>query len=167
MELKEYQIKTLDKVKQYLELLAEWRQKADENPDLEIDFPAKAWEKTGNLYNYQSRNDGIKRPLPNFCLKIPTGGGKTLLAVKTIDLINTVYRKKQTGLVLWVVPTNQIYRQTIKNLRDREHPYRQLLDIASAGKTLIREKNDRFTPLDVQQNLVVLMIILTSSSRQN
>ena len=167
MELKEYQIKTLDKVKQYLELLAEWRQKADENPDLEIDFPAKAWEKTGNLYNYQSRNDGIKRPLPNFCLKIPTGGGKTLLAVKTIDLINTVYRKKQTGLVLWVVPTNQIYRQTIKNLRDREHPYRQLLDIASAGKTLIREKNDRFTPLDVQQNLVVLMLMLPSASRQN
>lgn len=42
MELKDYQKTTLNIVKQYLELLDLWQKKAEENPDLEIDFPAKA-----------------------------------------------------------------------------------------------------------------------------
>jgi len=32
-------------------------------------------------------------------------------------------------MVLWIVPTTQIYRQTLKNLKDRNHPYRRVLDI--------------------------------------
>lgn len=167
MELKEYQQKALDQLKQYLELLVEWKKKADENPDLEIDFSLKAWEKAEIEKTFHSSKDGLQRYLPNFCLKIPTGGGKTLLAVKSIDLINTIYLRKRTGLILWVVPTNQIYRQTIQSLRNREHPYRQHLDIASSGRTLILEKIDRFSPSDIEENLVVLMLMLPSASRQN
>lgn len=167
MELKNFQIKTLDQTKRYLELLALWRKKAEENPDLEIDFPLKAWEKAEIGRLYVSRKNGLGESLPNFCLKIPTGGGKTFLAVKAIDLINTAYRKKRTGLILWVVPTNQIYQQTIKSLRNREHPYRQHLDIASSGRTMILEKTDRFTPQDIEENLVVLMLMLPSASRQS
>lgn len=167
MEPKEYQIKTLNRVKQYLDLLYQWRQKALANPDLEIDFPAKAWAKMEGLYRqYTSRFDGLGRPLSCFCLKVPTGGGKTFLAVKTIDLINTVYRKNQTGLILWVVPSTQIYNQTIRSLRNRDHPYRQHLDIASGGRTLIREKKDLFSPLDICENLVVLMLMLPSANRK-
>lgn len=167
MEPKEYQIKTLDRVKRYLDLLYQWRDKAIANPDLEVDFPAKAWGKVEGLRApYTSRRDGLDRPLPCFCLKIPTGGGKTFLAVKTIDLINTNYLKKRTGLVLWVVPTTQIYRQTLKALRNRDHPYRQHLDIASAGRTLILEKGDQFSPLDVCENLIVFMLMLPSANRK-
>ncbi len=115
---------------------------------------------------YSPRRDGLGRYLPCFCLKIPTGGGKTFLAVKTIDLINTNYLKRRTGLVLWVVPTTQIYAQTIKGLRDRDHPYRQHLDIASGGRTVIREKADHFTPQDVRESLVVLMLMLPSANRK-
>jgi len=100
-------------------------------------------------------------------MKVPTGGGKTFLAVKAVDLINTSYLKRQTGLVLWIVPTTQIYRQTIKNLRNRDHPYRQHLDIASGGRTVILEKTDRFTPLDIEENLVVLMLMLQSAGRKS
>src|SRR4030042_6849496 len=167
MEPKEYQVKTLDRVKQYRDLLYQWRDKAFKNPDLEIDFPAKAWSKIEGLYDvYKSRKDGLGRPLPCFCLKIPTGGGKTFLAVKTIDLINTNYLKKRTGLALWVVPTTQIYRQTLKSLHHRDHPYRQHLDIASAGRTLILEKGDTFSPIDVAENLIVFMLMLPSASRK-
>jgi type III restriction enzyme len=166
MQLKEYQCRALDAIRCYLELLADWRKKADDNPDLEIDFPAKAWEKAGMARRYLPRKNGIAEPLPTFCLKVPTGGGKTLLAVKTVDLVNTVYRKRQTGLVLWIVPTTQIYRQTFQRLKDRDHPYRQHLDLASGGRTVILEKTDRFTPLDVQENLVVLMLMLPSANRK-
>jgi len=166
MELKEYQIRALSEVKTYFEFLANWREKSEQNPDFEIDFPAKAWEKAGTRRSYKPRKNGIAEPLPNFCLKIPTGGGKTFLAVKMIDLVNMVYRKKRTGLVLWIVPTTQIYRQTIQSLKDRDHPYRQHLDIASGGRTVIFEKTDRFSPLDVEENLVVLMLMLPSANRQ-
>jgi len=44
-----------------------------------------------------------------------------------------IYRRSRTGLVLWIVPTTQIYRQTIKSFTDRDHPYRQHLDLASGG----------------------------------
>lgn len=172
MEPKEYQIKALDQVKTYLGLLYDWKLKNDQivsehGPEVSLDFPAKAWGKMDGLYNaYHAKRDGLGRSLPCFCLKIPTGGGKTFLAVKTIDLVNTTYLKKRTGLVLWVVPTTQIYRQTLKGLQDRDHPYRQHLDIASGGKTLIREKTDLFSPSDVRENLVVLMLMLPSANRK-
>ncbi|MCG2660005.1 MAG: DEAD/DEAH box helicase family protein, partial [Kiritimatiellae bacterium] len=115
---------------------------------------------------YLPRKNGLGQPLPIFCLKVPTGGGKTLLAVKTVDLVNTIYRKRQMGLVLWIVPTTQIYRQTIQHLKDRDHPYRQHLDLASSGHTLILDKTDHFAPQDVQENLVVLMLMLPSANRK-
>ena len=65
------------------------------------------------------------------------------------------------------MPTTQIYRQTLANLKNREHPYRQVLDISSAGRTVILEKMDRFTKLDVEENLVVMLLMLQSGSRQN
>ena len=166
MQLKEYQQRAQTEIRNYLEHLAEWRKKAEDNPDLEIDFPSKAWEKALIPRRYIPCKNGLKQPLPTFCVKIPTGGGKTLLAVKTVDLVNMIYRKRKTGLVLWIVPTTQIYRQTIQNLKDRDHPYRQHLDLASGGHTLILEKTDRFSPQEVQENLVVLMLMLPSANRK-
>ena len=166
MQLKEYQQRTLEEIRRYLEFLTDWREKAKRNPELEVDFPAKAWDKTNIGRRYASRKNGLGEPLPTFCLKIPTGGGKTLLAVKMIDLVNTIYRKRRTGLVLWIVPTTQIYRQTIRSLKDRDHPYRQHLDMASAGRTLILEKTDKFSPLDLEENLAVLMLKLPSANRK-
>ncbi|MEW6410330.1 MAG: DEAD/DEAH box helicase family protein [Nitrospirota bacterium] len=176
MELKEYQKKTLDQVKIYLDSLAEYRGKYEkliaDDPDLAIDFPFKAWEKacpelvSGSISYHSSRN-GLGEPLPDFYLKIPTGGGKTILACHAIDLISRIYLKKQTGIVLWIVPTTQIYRQTLTHLRNREHPYRHVLDISSGGRTLILEKLDKFTPLDIEENLVIMLLMLPSASRQN
>ena len=45
MQLKEYQQRAIETIRGYLELLATWRKKAEANPDIEIDFPSKAWEK--------------------------------------------------------------------------------------------------------------------------
>ena len=170
MELKEYQKKTLDILSKYLEALYEYKLKnitsVENDPELSINFPEKAWEKSIGT-NYRSRNNGLGEPLPDFYFKIPTGGGKTLLACHAIDQVNKIYLKRQTGLALWIVPTTQIYRQTLTSLKNREHPYRQVLDISSAGRTQIIEKTERFTKQDVEENLVVLVLMLPSANRKN
>lgn len=123
IQIKEYQLETLKAVRVWLEKLAELRTKDAKaramDPDLGSDWTAKAWEKIENGRAYFPRRNGLHQPLSSFCLKIPTGGGKTLLATKTVDLVNTYFRKSNRGLVLWVVPTTQIYNQTLAALKDR------------------------------------------------
>ena len=169
MILKDYQKQALERVQMYLDRLSESRERAEKvrelYPDMTIDWAREAWESTAPISPCTPRRNGLGEPLPSFCLKIPTGGGKTLLATKVIDCINTRYRRRQTGLVLWVVPTTQIYNQTLKALKDRDHPYRQQLDIASASRTLVLEKSSGFGPRDVQRNLCVLLLMLPSANR--
>ena len=167
--LKEYQQLALKEVRAYLDLLVEWRSKAQTaseiDPDITFDWAARAWEKARTARPCLPRFNGLGEPLPCFCLKIPTGGGKTLLATKVIDLVHKHYRRQQSGLVLWIVPTTQIYQQTLRALKDRDHPYRQQLDVASAGKTLVLEKNSGFSPADVRERLCVLLLMLPSANR--
>ena len=172
MELKDYQKKVVDRLSQYLQALSGERTKylevMEKIPDLAADFnfPERAWKDIG-LKDYHSAKNGLQEPLPHLYFKVPTGGGKTLLACHSIDLINKLYLSRQHGLVLWIVPTTQIYRQTLKTLRDRNHPYRQVLDVSSGGRTLIFEKFDKFTIDDVTENLCVLLLMLPSASRQS
>jgi len=172
MELKEYQKKVIEVLKNYLSSLSEEKKKYEEvvksYPDVakELDFPKKAWDKTlGSIYT--PHVNGLKQPLPDFYLKVPTGGGKTILACHAIDLVNKIYLKRQIGLVLWIVPTTQIYRQTLINLRNREHPYRQVLDISSGGRMVIKEKTEVFNRLDVEENLLILLLMLPSANRKD
>jgi type III restriction enzyme len=171
MQLKAYQTRTWETLRFYLDQLAEMKTKAAQarelDPEFEFDFAVKAWEKTAPGRNYFPRRNGLGEPLPSICLKIPSGGGKTLLATHTIDLVNLHYRQKQTGLVLWIVPTTQIYNQTLAAFRDRDHPYRQILDATSANRTLILEKQSGFSPADVRENLCVLMLMLPSANRRS
>lgn len=176
MELKGYQQKTLTQVKVYLEWLAKAKEEAARREPLSsefsdvdsFDFPKAAWSKYwgSTSKTYSSKKNGLGEGLPDFYIKIPTGGGKTLLACHVIDLINRIYLKKQTGIVLWIVPTTQIYRQTLEALRNRDHPYRQVLDMGSAGRTIISEKMQRFSKLDVEENLVVMLLMLPSANRR-
>ena len=167
MILKEYQKRTLEVVRQYLEHLANWREKvAGLDPELEYDWAARAWEKMPSTGQYVPRWNGLGEPLPTFCLKIPTGGGKTLLATKVIDLVHARFRRRQSGMVLWIVPTTQIYNQTLNALKDRDHPYRQQLDVLSAGRTLVLEKTSGFAPRDVAEKLCILLLMLPSANRR-
>lgn len=167
MQLKAYQTQTLDQVKLYLRTLTKLRDEVQKlSTSFKVDWADAAWREVRQT-NYHARQNGLGEPLPSFCLKIPTGGGKTLLATKAIDLINTHYRKSNRGIVLWIVPTTQIYNQTLSALKDRGHPYRQTLDVASAGRTLVLEKGDVFSPADVGENLCVLLLMLASANRKN
>lgn len=173
MKLKHYQEKVLSALSDYLRALDDFSDKYEKaiqiDPELahDLDFPKRAFLQATQRGIYHSKSNGLSEPLPDIYLKVPTGGGKTLLACHSIDLIHKSYLKRQTGLVLWIVPSTQIYRQTISSLKNREHPYRQILDISSGGRTLIKEKTEIFTRQDVEGNLVVLMLMLPSANRLN
>ena len=173
MRLKHYQEKVITTLKNYLGVLSENKAKYQKFLEIEpemaadYDFAKRAFTQATNRSLYHSKTNGLGEHLPDVYLKVPTGGGKTLLACHSIDLIHKTYLKKQTGLVLWIVPSSQIYRQTILALKDREHPYRQILDISSGGKTIIKEKTELFNRLDVAENLVILMLMLPSANRLN
>ena len=170
MILKDYQQRALATVRNFLEELAAWREKDAaarvQDPDWGFDWVERAWSKTEVGRPYYARRNGLGEQLPSFCLKIPTGGGKTLLATRVIDLINSHFRHSRRGLVLWIVPTTQIYNQTLKALKDRDHPYRQQLDLSSGQRTLVLEKTTAFGPRDVTENLCVLLLMLPSANRQ-
>ena len=123
MILKEYQKQALETVQRFLEELSDRRERAAKilavDPDMAADWVERAWRAVAPGRACLPRKNGLNEPLPAFCLKIPTGGGKTLLATKVIDLVNTRFRRQQTGLVLWIVPSTQIYDQTLKALKDR------------------------------------------------
>ncbi len=140
------------------------------------DFPRKAWEalkKEEALpsafadHPYTSRFDGAGRPVPNLCFKVPTGGGKTLLAAASVARVFSGYLNRHTGLVLWVVPNDAIYRQTLKALSDRDHPYRQILNVAGAGRVKILEKGSPLSRIDVESHLCVMVLMLQSAARQS
>ncbi|SUC45388.1 DEAD/DEAH box helicase [Providencia stuartii] len=191
MELKDYQNGVLDKLDYYLKKLADTKEEAEDFVAFQkmkgkearlTDYAKDTWEalvqerridllkdKSGHLVPapYVTRFDGLERPIPNVCLKVPTGGGKTLLGVAAVERLQTDLFAQQTGMVLWVVPSDAIYKQTWKQLANREHPYRQMLERASGGRVKMLEKNDAFTKRDTDENLCVMLLMLQSSARQS
>ncbi|MGH8832508.1 MAG: DEAD/DEAH box helicase family protein, partial [Polaromonas sp.] len=140
------------------------------------DFPKKTWSAlkaqgvlpaTFAQQPHSSRFDGADRAIPNVCLKIPTGGGKTLLAAASVGQVFSSYLNRHTGLVLWIVPNEAIYRQTLKTLTDRDHPYRQMLNTAGAGRVKILEKDSPLTRLDIDSHLCVMLLMLQSAARKD
>ena len=73
--------------------------------------------------------------------------------------------RRQTGLVLWITPTNAIYEQTKAALKNKEHPYRQLLEIASGGRVKLMEKDNPFTRADAASYLCVMLLSLPAANR--
>ncbi|MDO8439887.1 MAG: DEAD/DEAH box helicase family protein, partial [Polaromonas sp.] len=100
-------------------------------------------------------------------LKIPTGGGKTLLAAASVGQVFSSYLNRHTGLVLWSVPNEAIYRQTLKTLTNRDHPYRQKLNTAGEGRVKILEKDSPLTRLDIDSHLCVMLLMLQSAARKD
>jgi type III restriction enzyme len=66
--------------------------------------------------------------LPQACIRIPTGGGKTLLAAHAIERAARLYVGSQYPLALWLVPSNTIRTQTLDALQKPGHPYRMALE---------------------------------------
>jgi len=190
VELKDYQRRVLERFDTYLKTLHAERHKAEaaiqallaaglELPDGMADWPKAAWKKIETLLPrvktpagaiipaHMPRHDARDRSIPHVCLKVPTGGGKTLLAAECVGRLQTDFFKRQTGLVLWVVPTVQIYTQTRKALFNRLHPYRQTLERASGGRVKVLEKDDPLTKAHVENYLCIMLVQLAATGNAN
>ena len=179
MELKDYQSAALDAFTRWRDVLAAAQAKSasdivaleslgvDVPPDVR-NYPQTAWrqlaqngEVAESAGPYVSRTDDAGQPIPHVCFKVPTGGGKTLLAASALGRLS-----RARGLVLWITPTRAIYEQTKAALRNREHPYRAMLELASNHRVKLLEKDDPFTRGDVANYLCIMLLMLPAANRQ-
>ena len=181
MEMKEYQAGALEAFARWQNILAEVQaqsekviaalQKAGIDETIALDtrnYPEIAWEKlaqeggvAATAGPYVDRTDAADRPIPHLCFKVPTGGGKTLLAAAALQRLH-----RQTGFTLWIIPTRAIYEQTKAALRNREHPYRQMLEISSGGRVKLLEKDDLFTASDIANYMCVMLLMFPAANRR-
>ena len=181
----DYQTRVLELIEAYIGVLKEEKQKAekiaqlaDSYNDLDLtvpDFAEEAWKKMRADAKlpasrvdvpFSPRSDGCGNSVPNVVLKVPTGGGKTWLAVGSLSRVFGRYLGRNMGFTLWIVPNEAIYVQTLRNLKERQHPYRQALDRVAAGRVLVLEKGDRLDARDVESNLCVMLLMLQSANRE-
>src|SRR3990172_4257716 len=168
MQLKPSQERVIKEVRLFLEALATEQAAGSQYASL------AAWDKAKNLFylpgEYRPRKNGLQKDLPTVCIKVPTGGGKTLLATQILGLVYQIILKNRngSGLVLWVVPSDQIYKDTLKAFRDRRHFYRESLEFALSRRIEVWEKHEifRLTPGQLQSSLNILLLKLASTNRE-
>ena len=173
MFLKEYQIRVVNELKSFIQVASEKKKTFDtasaglpEEIRDTLNYVDQTFKTSSLAYNDVSKN-GLGNFYPRVVMKVPTGGGKTILAVEAIREYQNLFAERKTGLIVWIVPKEMIYKQTVDALRDKSHPYRQLLDQASGGKTIIKEKGQKLNRQEIEENLVVLFVMIQSISRAN
>src|SRR5262245_53702855 len=105
MELKSFQRRIVDEIERYLTAVATHRAAGNRHASLD------SWRDLALPGRYYERENGMGLDMPNLCIKVPTGGGKTLIATQVLGAIHrTIHRDRNgAGLVIWVVPSSQIY----------------------------------------------------------
>jgi len=133
MQLKPYQTDTLNTLRRFFEhaRLAEAKA-AYEAITTEPEQAARVGRYAGTYVPLGELQD-----VPYVCLRLPTGGGKTLLAAHSIAIVRDTWVEKDYPLVVWLVPTDKIRQQTAEALKHPRHAYRQTLDEAFDGRVRV------------------------------
>lgn len=150
-ELKSYQREALQHLAIFIESLHKF------HDDIERSF-----EKAQKRYSYHNVRNVSGKPIPKVCFKLPTGGGKTYLAAHCIEKIQEYFYKKYSGLVIWVTTSDTIYKQTLKQLNDIQHPLHISLKNSAFGKLKIFNKESRITKSDLETHLCILVLTIQS-----
>lgn len=154
MNLKPYQSDTLSVLRRFLE-------------EARIVGPVAAYE-TITSKPEQAARLGHRQPytpldglpgVPYVCLRLPTGGGKTILGTHAIAVARDAWIEKDCPLVLWLVPSNIIRRQTVEAFGKMRHPYRQALDEAFSNRVRVFDIGDftQIRPQDIRDRCCVVV----------
>ena len=115
---------------------------------------------TGFGYNAQPFGE-----LPCVCLRIPTGGGKTLLAAHAVGLMAREWPSlSPKPLALWLVPSDTIRAQTLAALGTPGHPFREALAQACGDSVRVCDLNEvaGLSPQDFDTCAVVVVATMQS-----
>ncbi len=155
MKLKQYQSDTLSILRRFLE-------------DARVAGPQNAYEaiaKEPEQARRLGRYGGAYTPLaelpnvPYVCLRLPTGGGKTILGAYSIAIARDTWVEKDYPMVLWLVPSNTIRQQTAEALKNPRHPYRRALDEAFEGRVRVFDIADftQIRPHDIRDHCCIVV----------
>ena len=169
VELKSYQYKVIKDLESYLSYVQQYKK-------TDIAFN-KYWEEKIGPYNPL---EGIgmqpyKNTIPNaahVCIKVPTAGGKTFIACNALHTIFTAYSDRIPRVVIWLVPWSNLLNQTVNNLRNPDHPYRQKLNSLFNNRVEIYQKADllqgsNFNPTVVKDQLSIFVMSFASLRANN
>lgn len=166
MELKKFQIKVLQDLNRYCELLNETNSvvSAYSNFWLEKNIVVGF----GGLPAY---NNTIYNT-PHVCFKVPTGGGKTFLAVSSLRILFNNFPTKKAKVVVWLVPSEAILTQTLENLSNPNHPYRQKIEADFNGRVQVYSKQQaldgqQFNITTVNEQLSIIVMSFDSLRIRN
>ena len=155
MQLKQYQVDTLGVLKTFFEEARLHGAKAA------YEAITQEPEQAKRLRGYGGKYEPLlgQEDMPYVCLRLPTGGGKTLLGAHAIGVAKDAWIEKDFPLVLWLVPTNMIRTQTVDALNNPKHPYRQALDDQFGGRVRVYDIGDfrRLTAHDIAANCCIIV----------
>lgn len=164
MELKPYQQNVIANLQEYLQYLQDYQQ-------FDVAFN-RYWEDKIGPYN-PLEGKGMK-PYQNtvtgavhLCVKVPTAGGKTFIACNALHTIFNAYDTSRPKVVVWLVPWSNLLDQTVRNLSDPQHPYRQKLNTLFNGRVEVYQKKDllqgsNFNPAAIAGQLSIFVLSFAS-----
>ena len=102
--------------------------------------------------------------IPCVCLRVPTGGGKTLLATHAVAQVGKSLKDTDTPIALWLTPSDAIRSQTLEALSDIRHPYRQALAHYVGDKLRVADLESLQTvgPNDVGAACIIVVATIQS-----
>ncbi len=169
MELKSYQQKVIKDLELYLEYVQKYKA-------MNVAFN-KYWEDRIGPYNPMNGSgmQPYKNTIPkaaHVCMKVPTAGGKTFIACNALHSIFSAYTSDMPKFVVWLVPWSNLLDQTINNLSNPDHPYRQKLDSLFNHRVEVYEKKDllqgsNFNPTVVKEQLTIVVMSFSSLRARN
>lgn len=170
MELKPYQQQVINDLSLFLEYIQETKDVKDAfhsfwslHPRTPLQpFPGTAIEPYKN---------NVPR-VPHICVKVPTAGGKTFIACNAIKTIFDAFDYDRPKAVVWLVPSITILEQTIKNLKDPSHPYRQKINSHFGNKVEVFDKEtllqgSGFNATTVKEQLNIMVFSFDSLRAKN
>ena len=156
MQLKQYQADALAVLRRFFE---EARMAGPRNAYETI---TKKPEYADRLGRYGGTYSVPLTDLPNVpyvCLRLPTGGGKTILGAHSVAVARDAWIEKDYPLVLWLAPTKTIRSQTVEALKNAGHPYRQVLDEDFDGRVRVFDIADftHIRPHDLRDHCCIVV----------
>ena len=156
MRLKQYQTDTLSVLQRFFE---EARIAGPRNAYETITSEPELAERLGGFGGSYTAPFEDLPETPYVCLRLPTGGGKTILGSYAVRVARDAWIEKDYLLVLWLVPTNTIRLQTAQALKDTRHSYRQVLDEAFRGRVRVFDIADftHIRPQDLRDHCCIVV----------